>query len=205
MHRLLEQLTSGIQLTGDVRSDTATFLFHHGIPDTLDHCARVAVEAKRLAARFGAHETQAQVAGWLHDISAVFPVSHRAQIARNLGLEVLPEEDKAPMLLHQRLSAVVAGEVFGVTDEAVLSAIECHTTLRVSPALLDKVVFVADKIQWDQQARPPYLTDLLAALEQSLDQAALWYLRCLWQRRDSLPAIHPWFVAAYRQLSDATC
>ena len=87
----------------------------------------------------------------------------------------------------------------------MLSAIECHTTLRVSPLLLDKVVFVADKIQWDQQARPPYLTDLLVALEQSLDQAALCYLRYLWRRRDSIPAIHPWLVDAYRQLSDATC
>ena len=96
-------------MTVDVRSDVATFLSHHSLPDTLDHSVRVAVEAKRLATRFDADESQAQVAGWLHDISAVFPVPHRAQIARSLGLEILPDEDKAPMLLHQRLSAVLAG------------------------------------------------------------------------------------------------
>ena len=205
MHELLTQLASGLQLTGDVRSDVATFLFFHGFPDTLDHSARVAVEAKRLAARFGADESEAQVAGWLHDISAVIPASHRAQVARNLGLDVLPEEKTAPMILHQRLSAVLAREVFGVTDTTVLSAVECHTTLRTDPSLLDKVVFVADKIQWDQQQVPPYLTDLLAALDQSLDEATLCYLRYLWKRRDSLPVIHPWFVDAYRQFSDTAC
>lgn len=192
-------------MIGDVRSDVATLLFHHGLPDTLDHCARVAVEARRLAKRFAADASQAQAVGWLHDVSAVIPVSHRARAAQALGLDILPEEAKAPMLLHQRLSAVMAEEIFRVRDEAVLRAIACHTTLRGSPTLLDKVVFLADKIQWDQQIRPPYLADTLAALEQSLDQAVFCYLRYLWQERDSLPAIHPWFVSAYRRFCDKTC
>jgi predicted HD superfamily hydrolase involved in NAD metabolism len=202
MHRLLVQLIDGIQLTGDMRTDMQTFLIYHGCPKTAGHCGWVAAEAKRLAARFGVDESQAEIAGWLHDISAVFSHGQRPQIARQLGVEVLPEEDEVPMIIHQKLSVVVARDIFGVMDEAVLSAIGCHTTLKAKASVLDKVVFVADKIQWDQSGNPPYLAGLLSALEQSLDQAALYFLEYLWQRRDTLPVVHPWFVEAYRQLSD---
>jgi predicted HD superfamily hydrolase involved in NAD metabolism len=202
-NELLTQLVEGIQLTGDVRSDVTTFLTHHDHSKTLDHCMRVAAKAKRLAAQFGADELEAQTAGWLHDISTVFPAEQRTQIARQLGLDVLAEEAAAPMIVHQRLSAVMAREIFGVTNEAVLSAIECHSTLKANASVLDKVVFIADKIEWDQPGGSPYLKEVLAALEQSLDQAVLCYLHYLWQRRDTLPVVHPWFVDAYEQLSGA--
>jgi len=105
------------------------------------------------------------------------------------------------MILHQKLSAVMAREIFGIGDAAVLSAIGCHTTLKASASTLDKVVFVADKIAWDQPGKPPYLDGILGALDQSLHQAALRYLDYLWQRRQTLPAVHPWFVAAHRQVT----
>lgn len=104
------------------------------------------------------------------------------------------------MIVHQKLSALMARELFGITDAEVLSAIGCHTTLKANASPLDKTLFVADKIAWDQQGRPPYLTDLLAALERSLDGAALVYLDYLWERRETLPVLHPWVRAAHRQL-----
>ncbi|MBN1219663.1 MAG: bis(5'-nucleosyl)-tetraphosphatase (symmetrical) YqeK [Anaerolineae bacterium] len=201
MHELLSHLIEGVPLTGNVSRDMRTFLIYHGHPKTAGHSLRVAEEARQLAARFNANETQAEIAGWLHDVSAVFPSVRRADVARQLGLDVLPEEEKMPMIVHQKLSAILACEVFGITDAAVLSAIGCHTTLKAGSTVLDKVVFVADKISWDQAGAPPYLPGLLAALDESLDQAVLCYLSYLWQQRDSLPVLHPWLVAAYRQLS----
>ncbi len=82
----------------------------------------------------------------------------------------------------------------------MLSAIECHTTLKGNPSELDKIVFVADKIAWDQSGTPPYLDDLLAALDRSLDQAALVYLDFLWDQREQLRVVHPWMVAARAHL-----
>ena len=104
-------------------------------------------------------------------------------------------------MLHQKLSAAIARDAFGISDASVLSAIGCHTTLRPSPSLLDAVVFVADKIAWDGLGEPPYLAELLAALDHSLDHAALCYLRYLWARRATIPVIHPWFAAAYQQFA----
>ena len=201
MHEILAQLIEGVPFSGDIQQDMQAFLEFHGCPKTALHCRQVAAQAKQLAARFAADEASAEVAGWLHDISAATPTGRRAVIARSLNLPVLPEEEAFPMLLHQKLSAVIARELFGVTDVAALSAIGCHTTLKADASLLDKVVFVADKIAWDQPGEPPYLKEMLAALEHSLDRAALCYLDYLWQRRVQLPGpFHPWALAALNQL-----
>jgi HD superfamily phosphohydrolase YqeK len=143
----------------------------------------------------------AEVAGWLHDISAIVPREQRLPVAETVGVEVLAEERVAPVLVHQKLSAVMAQEVFAVVDGSVLSAIECHTTLKANSSALDKIVFVADKMAWDQPGNPPYLAAMAAAVERSLDLAAYCYLDHLWQRRETLPAMHPWALQAYRQLS----
>jgi predicted HD superfamily hydrolase involved in NAD metabolism len=193
-------LTASFQPTGDIAHDAPAFLALHGM-DKAGHSAAVAAEARRLALRFGADPAQAEAAGWLHDISGVWPTPERARIARALGVEVLPEEDAFPLILHQKLSVVVAQRVFGVADEAVLSAIGCHTTLRRGATLLDKVVFLADKIAWDQAGAPPYGDAVLAALELSLDAAVFAFLDWQWQRREQLGVVHPWLVAAREELA----
>lgn len=197
---LLAQLLVGISLTGELQLDVPAFLTHRGCPRTAAHSAEVAAEARRIAAKAGVDESVAERAGWLHDVSAVFPVAERALAARALGVAVLPEEDAFPLIVHQKLSVVLAREVFGTGDESVLSAVGCHTTLRANSTALDKVLFVADKVRWDQPGVPPYRAGLLAALEQSLDQAALFYLRYLSERRDTLKVVHPWLREAYEQL-----
>ncbi|HLN63173.1 MAG TPA: GNAT family N-acetyltransferase [Symbiobacteriaceae bacterium] len=199
MHQRLKRLAEGVSLTGRFAVDVPAFLIHHGCPKTAAHSAAVAAEARRVALLAGADPDQAEAAGWLHDISAVVAPGERAAAARDLGLEVLPEEDAFPLIVHQKLSVVIAREIFGVTDPAVLSAVGCHTTLKAGSALPDRVLFVADKIAWDQQGRPPYLTELLTALDQSLDEAALCYLA--WMRRQPLRVVHPWLRAAYEDLS----
>lgn len=84
---------------------------------------------------------------------------------------------------------------------SVLSAIECHTTLKASPSALDMVLFVADKIEWDQSGTPPYLDRIHHALQHSLEQAAFAYLSFLWEQREKLRVVHPWLKEAYEYLS----
>jgi hypothetical protein len=59
------------------------------------------VEARRIAALVGVDLHAAEVAGWLHDISAIFPSEQRAVIAEQLGIEVLPEEAIFPMIIQR--------------------------------------------------------------------------------------------------------
>ncbi len=189
-----------VALTGDPAQDVPAVLTARGYPQTAAHCAHVAAEAKALAERFAADGRAAEWAGWLHDVGALIPLEQRVALARAWGIGVLPEEARLPMILHQKLAVPLAREGFGVREVAVLSAIGCHTTLKSDAALLDKVVFLADKIAWDQEGPPPYLASLRAALTHSLDAAVCVYLNYLWERRATLPVVHPWLVAAYRQL-----
>jgi predicted HD superfamily hydrolase involved in NAD metabolism len=202
MKTQLDQLISPIPLTGNIQKDVTAFLTHHHCPHTLDHSARVAAAAQRLAEQFNAKPQSAVMAGWLHDISAVIPQNDWINCAENWGIDILPEERQAPIVLHQKLSATLARHLFHITDPAVLSTIECHTTLRPGASCLDKVVFLADKLEWDQPGQPPYKAGLETALRDSLDAATKWYLRYMWQRRDTLLVIHPWFEAAYQEISE---
>jgi predicted HD superfamily hydrolase involved in NAD metabolism len=203
MKKTLSQFADGLAWTGDLRTDVETLLVRNGYSATAEHCIAVAAQAKQLAEQFGADPQRAQAAGWLHDVSAILPVPQRLIVARQWGLEILPAEETAPMLLHQRLSAVIAQDLFDIQDRGVLNAIGCHTTLKAHASRLDKVVFVADKLAWDQPGTPPYQRPLKQALTCSLDSAALCYLDYLWQQRETLAAVHPWFVDAYHELGQA--
>lgn len=196
---LLPSLWDGMTLAGEPRRAVPAFLIAHGCPATARHCAAVANEARRIATLVGADADGAERAGWFHDVSAIFPTAARIAAAHTLGVTVLPEEATFPMILHQKLSAILARDLFGERDDAVLSAIGCHTTLKTDASTLDTVVFVADKIAWDQPGIPPYRDALLAALAHSLDAAAFVYLRYLWERCETLGVIHPWFRAAYQE------
>jgi len=198
MDRVLAAYAGDFTLTGDVRADAAALLRSHGREDTADHAQRVAAVAQRLARRWGVDDRSAEIAGGLHDISAIVPYDDYLQVAEALGLEVLAEERQAPVLLHQKLSVVIARQVLAVADEPVLSAVGCHTTLRADSSALDKVVFVADKIAWDQAGDPPYLAEMALAAEQSLDLAAYCYLDYLRHKHRTL---HPWACQAYEQLA----
>lgn len=195
-------MMAGLKFTGNLKQDAPAFLAHHGKPHTAEHVRDVAAEARHIALKTGDNADSAETAGWLHDISNVIPLSERIETAQAWGVEVLPEEATFPMIIHQKLSVVVAREIFGISDEAVLSAVGCHTTLKVDASPLDKVVFIADKLAWDQPGVPPYFDEMKAALDVSLDAAALVYLQFLWDRRDSLRVVHPWMAAAYSQLSE---
>jgi predicted HD superfamily hydrolase involved in NAD metabolism len=201
-HPLFVSLCGDFQFTGKVARDVPAFLRSHHQPATAIHCQQVAEEARRVAEFAQVDPAQAEIAGWLHDVSAVFPQAERAQIAHTLGLEVFPEEERFPMIVHQKLSRLMALEIFGVTDPLILDAIGCHTTLRAQATPLDKVLFVADKLAWDQPGTPPYAEELRAALECSLDQATIFFINYLWQRRDSLQVIHPWLCVAWLDLCE---
>jgi predicted HD superfamily hydrolase involved in NAD metabolism len=200
LHPILLELIEDFEMGGDLRESVTAFLIHHDCPDTARHCADVGAIAGELADRFAVDGTAAQHAGWLHDVSAVFPKGERLAVSRALGIDILPEEEAVPLLLHQKLSVVIARDVFKVADECILSAIGCHTTLRPAPSPLDLVLFVADKLGWDQRGAPPYKRTLENALETSLEEAAWAYQNYLWHS-GKMKIPHPWMQASYLELS----
>lgn len=201
MDSLAAGLVGKLNLSGNISQDVSAFLAAHGCVHTIGHSARVAAAARSLATRFHLDPNAAFQAGWLHDSSAVIPNIERIAYAEAWQINVLPEERLVPMIVHQKLSAHIAQHIFQVRDQAVLSAIGCHTTLKPGASPLDKLVFIADKICWDRNGEPPYKTELEIQLVHSLQAATVWYISYIWQRRTDLQVIHPWLVAAYAELA----
>lgn len=161
--------------------------FHHG--------QMVAKEAVSLSKK---HSEQLYQAGLLHDISAFIPQNKRLSISEKLHIPILKEERQVPLLLHQKLSAYIAKSCFQIKDPIILNAIECHTTLKKDFTDFDLIIFLADKIAWDQPGTPPYLKDLKNALNASPQRAALVYIDYLLPHNPLI--IHPWLSAAQKQL-----
>ena len=189
-------------LSGNLREDIYNFLVNNGCPKTAEHCVRVGKEARKIAERYNANTDSAEIAGYLHDISAVYSNDVRIRVSHDLGIEVLPEEETFPMIIHQKISKEMARDIFNIKDQEILDAVGCHTTLKKNSTLLDKILFVADKIEWDQTGEPPYLHQIRQQLDLSMNHAAFEYINFLWKQRDSLRVIHPWLKDAYYELND---
>ena len=191
--------------SGDIAANAGALLLSRGKAAVWQHVQDVADACAELAARFDLDEAQCRLAGILHDISAVIPAADMLRYAQNTGMPLDAAEINHPFLLHQRLSAIIAQEAFGVTDAAVLQAIACHTTLRAEAAPLDMTLFLADKIAWDQVGEPPYLAPVQAALQISLESACRIYLDyvmdhgMILQPHQNLLAARDWLHAGQRR------
>jgi HD superfamily phosphohydrolase YqeK len=109
-------------------------------------------------------------------------------------------EKRVPIILHQRLSKVIAEEDFHITDEKILSAIECHSTLKVNPSDYDMALFIADKLAWDQNGKAPFYDVVADALKQSLEKASLVYMNYIVENKMILYP-HEWFEESVTFLS----
>lgn len=200
MHSILADLIAAFEQTGDIEKDARHFLELHNFPLIAEHSIRVGNESRRLAREFGADEESAAISGFLHDISVVFPNNERIRVSKELGIDILPEEETFPLIIHQKISKIMAREIFNIHDEMILDAIGCHTTLRSNSTKLDRVLFVADKIEWDQKGTPLYIEELKEMLNISLEHGAFAYIKFMWDQRDSLKVVHPWLEEAYFEL-----
>ena len=122
---------------------------------TKEHSLKVANESLKLAHRFGVDPQKCYQAALTRHQCCDFSQSNDGNSVTKC-LDNRSIRKKYPFLLHQRVSALFAQNIFQIEDKEVLSAITCHTTLKAHPSQIDLVVFLADKIQWDQTGLPPY-------------------------------------------------
>ncbi|SCW39101.1 nicotinate-nucleotide adenylyltransferase [Ruminococcaceae bacterium YRB3002] len=107
------------------------------------HTLNVGLLSARLADAHGADIDKALIAGCLHDCAKEYPIDEQLRMAQSVSGDLFIDEK----LLHSPAGAYVAREMFGVTDQEVLDAITYHTTGRGGATMLDKIVYLADKIE----------------------------------------------------------
>ena len=136
-----------------------------------DHVQRVVTEARRLASRYGIDEERAAVAALGHDLARARPPSELLRGAEAAGLELSAVERGSPILLHGTLGARVMAERFGVEDTEVLAAARYHTIGRAGMSALERLIFVADKIEPEKVRREPALAEARRLADESLEAA----------------------------------
>jgi len=90
--------------------------------------------------------------------------------------EISDIERLSPGLLHTKLGAFYAKNVYGVEDVDVLSAITYHTTGRPDMGLLEEIIYVADYIEPSRPALP-YIDEMRACAFSDLHRATLFELK----------------------------
>ena len=111
------------------------------------HTVSVAHTAASLAMVYDAPLYKAMTAGMLHDCAKCYSDDELLKKCRKKGLEIREAEAQNPSLLHAKYGAFLAENTYGIEDEEILSAIECHTTGKPGMSLLDKIIFTADYIE----------------------------------------------------------
>lgn len=172
--------------------------------NTLRHVEEVADTAVWLAQMYNLDIVKVKLAALLHDISAIMTPQEMYEIVKSRNLEIDPAEEKYHFLLHQRVSKIIARESFDIDDTDILNAIECHTTLKKNASMYDKVIFLADKISWDQKGIPPYYDLLKSKAVESLDEACYFYIKYQFDH-NLLLMPHQWIKEAYEDLKLQGC
>jgi len=185
--------------SGHLITDVKALLLSNGKQITFNHVKAVAEMNMKIADQYGLDKGICELCGYLHDISAVVSPGDMLVYATEKGWHIDESERKHPFLLHQRISKTIAEQYFGVGDERILSAVECHTTLKMNPSAYDMALFIADKLAWDQEGEAPFYSVVNDALNQSLVAASLAYMDYIVENKMILHP-HKWFEAGVRFL-----
>lgn len=168
-------------------------------PKRFNHSLCVADEAKRLAAKYGADEEKAFLAGLVHDATKNYDAEKQLKIFKDFGIILSDVEAGSEKLWHAISGAAVAKNVFGICDEEIISAIRCHTTAKANMTKLETVLYIADFTSRDRDYDD---VDIMRALADESLEAALRYALCYTVKDlcERELAIHPDTIAAYNEI-----
>jgi predicted HD superfamily hydrolase involved in NAD metabolism len=166
-----------------------------------DHVLRVVEEARRLAARHGIDEERATIAALGHDLARADSPGDLLKRAQALGIGVSDIERREPILLHGPLSARLMAERFGIEDADALAAARYHTTARAGMSAIERLIYVADKIEPHKAREDAALAEARRLADESLEAA----MRVILDRQVARAAergwpLHPDTVAARNEL-----
>ena len=141
-----------------------------------EHTINVKKMAVKLAKRYGADEEKAALAAILHDSAKEISKDEMREIMRQYPQYAEGGENRPTPVWHGICASILARTQWGVEDEAILSAIACHTAGKPGMSKLDKIVYLADMTSAERdwpgvnKLRKLELKDLDAAMLAALKQ-----------------------------------
>jgi predicted HD superfamily hydrolase involved in NAD metabolism len=150
--------------------------------ERFEHSLGAHEKAVELAEKFRfspADRERAAIAGLLHDAAKLLSPPELFDYCDRHGLPVEDWDRQTPQTLHPFVGAELIRNEFNLHDEDVLNAIRYHTTGRAHMSPVEKVVYIADKIEGNTR-NPLYIQRVTANLDPgkswSLDLTMLYIL-----------------------------
>ena len=109
-----------------------------------NHSLSVAETAVRMAEAYGTDQSEARLAGLLHDWDRGLPIAELIRKAKQYGIEI---PDDPGGLLHAHTAARTVAEMYPMLSTDVIQAIDRHTVAAPGMSNLDMIIYVADMIE----------------------------------------------------------
>ena len=113
------------------------------------HTLGVVEMSEKLAKTYNADIEKCKVAALLHDICKEMDMEYIKNICKNNFMNELSEEDlENNEILHGFAGAYYVKNELGIDDKEILSAIKYHTVGEKNMTLVEKIVYIADAIEY---------------------------------------------------------
>ncbi|VEU60538.1 nicotinate-nucleotide adenylyltransferase [Mycoplasmopsis bovigenitalium] len=110
------------------------------------HSVAAAEFAGKLAKVHGLSYNQGYYAGLFHDICKEVPEENAREFISSFGLNGFDKQIYPRHKLHQVCGSLWVEHIYRINDLDIIQAIKVHTTLDLNLTVLDKILFIADKI-----------------------------------------------------------
>ena len=140
------------------------------------HIYRAKDIALELARCHGVDGDRAVLGILAHDVARAMPDGELIRRATEWDLPIGTVEREVPLLLHGPVGAELLKRENGLADPGLYRAVYWHTTAHPSLDDLEKIVFLADKLDPEKIAWYPYLPHLRQLAREDLGRALLEFL-----------------------------
>ncbi len=103
--------------------------------------------ARELAIIFSADEETAAYAALIHDNAKNMPYEEMLKLIETDKIEIEDCIKNNSKILHSYIGSYIAQKELGVTDQNILDAVKFHTTGKPDMNLLEKIIYLSDKIE----------------------------------------------------------
>lgn len=111
-----------------------------------NHSIKVMEKAEELAQIYNIDIETARLTGLAHDIAKEMTMEEYEEYANNHNIEITKQDKQIYIILHAKIGADMCKNKFNFSKE-MQDAIHYHTTGRKGMSILDKIIYIADKIE----------------------------------------------------------
>lgn len=160
-----------------------------------EHSLRVAEYCKRLAKIYNVDEHRSYLSGLVHDCAKNLEEYYMLNKKVNSDIILDIEEKNNPKIQHAPIGAAVCKNLYGISDNEIISAVRYHTTARENMSLIEKILFISDKIEPNREYDT--VEELRKIADYDIDKAIIKFLNDSFEYlRKKSQKVHPLSVKA---------